>query len=200
MSAFRFCLLFVFIGYLSLSAIGCLLSSLCYFFCLLSSAWYFLLFSAIGSHPRKREARSEFGSVQQYRITPCLNKLRLGYIRMLGWAHGSTARPPQTKSGMSIPWHMAQFARITCLEMLDSCPRTFWTCRPCRWLFIHSCYICLYCLYQSAQHFFEDKVPKTLNWIKLGNFMYSMENHFSLICYFRYTLKNAILYQFFMVF
>jgi hypothetical protein len=40
----------------------------------------------------------------------------------LGSPLRSTANPPQSKSGGSIPGHMDQFARITCLEMWDLCP------------------------------------------------------------------------------
>jgi hypothetical protein len=46
-------------------------------------------------------------------------------LKGLGEPLGSTVIPPQTKSGGSIPGHMAQFARITCLEMCDLCPILF---------------------------------------------------------------------------
>ncbi len=40
----------------------------------------------------------------------------------LGRPLGSAANPTQTKSGGSLSRHMAEFARITCLEIWDLCP------------------------------------------------------------------------------
>ncbi len=48
---------------------------------------------------------------------------------------GTTAKSPETKSGGNIPWHMAQFARIMCLEMWDLCP-----CLLC----VYSCVWCVH--------------------------------------------------------
>jgi hypothetical protein len=50
------------------------------------------------------------------------NRSCLVYRRDWGGPCGSTASAPQTKSGRSIPKHMAQFSRITCLEMWEMCP------------------------------------------------------------------------------
>jgi hypothetical protein len=42
---------------------------------------------------------------------------------------------------------------------------------------------------QLAQHFFDGKILISKA-KKIGKIMYSTENHFSLICYFRWTLKK----------
>jgi hypothetical protein len=48
----------------------------------------------------------------------------------LGGLFVSTANPTQTKSGGGIFGHMAQFARILCLEMWNSCLRLRLISRP----------------------------------------------------------------------
>jgi hypothetical protein len=65
----------------------------------------------------------------------------LGYVGRLGWATREHSLLSQTKPGGSIPRHMAQFATIKCLEMLDSCPQLFYTCSLSRCL-IHF-FICI---------------------------------------------------------
>jgi hypothetical protein len=57
------------------------------------------------------------------------NRSPIGYLGRCWWPHGCTARP-QVKPGESIPWHMAEFVRITCLEMWDSCPHLFINMQP----------------------------------------------------------------------
>ncbi len=67
---------------------------------------------------------AECGSTQQHSTRSCFKKGRTWAI-FGGWGGplGSTAKPPQTKAGGITPRHMAQFARIRCLEMWNSCPR-----------------------------------------------------------------------------
>ncbi len=76
------------------------------------------------------------------RTTSCL---RIGRAwTVLGGLDGpSGAQPILLKR---VPRHMAQPARISCLEMWDSCPHIFYTFCPRRWLFIHCCFY-IYCLY-----------------------------------------------------
>jgi hypothetical protein len=56
---------------------------------------------------------------------------------------GLSQWPPQTKSGRSIPRHMAQNVRITCLEMWALCHTCSKTCSPNRYPFtffiLHNC-------------------------------------------------------------
>jgi hypothetical protein len=60
----------------------------------------------------------DHGYVQQHRARTHLNIGPAGAIlRGLAGPLGSTANPPQTKPGRSIPRRNAQFARNTCLEM-----------------------------------------------------------------------------------
>ncbi len=67
------------------------------------------------------------------RATSCL-KMGRPWARWggLGGPPGSTANPPQTKLNWGTPRNMDQFARITCLNMWDSCPCLFYTCSHSR--------------------------------------------------------------------
>jgi hypothetical protein len=67
----------------------------------------------------------EHGPAQQQDCT--MFKKGSAWVRLggMGKPLGSSASSSQTKSGRSIPGHMAQFAGITCLEMWGLCPRLF---------------------------------------------------------------------------
>ncbi len=68
----------------------------------------------------------ENGQAWQYSVLPCLN---IGHswakYGNRGWASYEHSHPLQSKPGRSKPRHIAQLARITWLEMWDTCPCLF---------------------------------------------------------------------------